>query len=115
LAHKDLTDQDVKRIGKEVVKRVEKGEPLSVKLVKEEVNGDLGILRKREAARKERDKKEARLSFHVKTFLTTCKRYRKLFESVTAVQDWEDVDSDSSGLVASVADELEAIASYLRS
>jgi len=115
LTNKDLEEKDVKRIAGEVAKRVAEGETLSEKMVKDEINGDLVILRKRDKSKKERTTKEVRLSFHVKTFLTTCKRYRKLFESVTAVRDWEDVERDSSGLAASVADELEAIASYLRS
>jgi len=115
---------DVKRVSKKIATKLKK-EPdtkLTPKLVKQVVEEDIGITRKKaeksERNRREKEgrvEKESQLVNRLKEFLSISGRYRKTFEAVTDVNDWEDADRESRGIAKRLADELETIASFLRS
>lgn len=115
---------DAKRVSKKIATHLKKNPEtkLTSALVKEFVESDTGVARKRAEAveaklnaKHKTEQEESQLAHHIKEFLRMARDYRKAFEAVTSVEDWQDADRQSPDSAKRLADELEAIASYLRS
>lgn len=106
--------QDIRRLGREIKKRVKAGEKLTANLVKSVVDEDLGLIRQKE------ERKWAEVAgapTPAQVLWEHAGEIRTLFNSLVEWTDenWMDAERESPGVCEAFAAELDRLASLLRS
>jgi len=112
LTHSKLKPTDQRRIGKEVAKRVKKGERLTASLVKSICDEELGT-EKKKAKKKQKRFKEASLANNLRYSIETVIGLRVGLEMYYE-DAWSEVDVEGSGLITALIDELGQLTSFLK-
>lgn len=113
LASPKLSVADKKRVAKRIVARVKKGEKLSRRIAKEEVDAELGIERQKKIkAMRVLDK--ATLEHNMDAVHEELVKWVSILSTVYEAEDWSELEDARPGLIASVVDVLDSFSSFMK-